>query len=104
MSLLPATPRLSTLDARAFVKPLRDKLRKDDGSAYAAYGETVFPGFVGSLRTLRDHVAKVTTFANDVKRNVDRHGATLIAHDTRLDRHTAEIAELKAAEPPFPMP
>jgi hypothetical protein len=104
MSLLPVTPRLSTLDAKAFVKPLRDKLRKDDGTAFAVYAETVFPGFIGSLRMLRDHVNKVTVFSNDLKRNLDRHGDTLLAHDRRLDRHDAEIAELKAAEPPFPMP
>lgn len=82
---------------------MREKLLKVDGTPYAVYAETVFPGFVGSLRTLRDHVAKVTAFSNDLKRNLDRNGGTLVAHDGRLDRAEADIALLKASDPPFPI-
>lgn len=103
MALLPRTPSVSPIDAKAFVKPIREQVRKPDLTPYAVYGETIFPGFVQSLRGIRDHVQKVTTFANDLKRNLDRNGATLLAHDARLDRQAAEIELLKQAEPPFPI-
>lgn len=103
MALLPRTPSVSPIDAKAFVKPLREQVRKPDLTPYAVYAETVFPGFVGSLRGLRDHVQKVTVFANDLKRNLDRNGATLVTHDGRLDRAEADIALLKQADPPFPI-
>lgn len=103
MSLLPSTPRLTPFDSRSFVKPLREQVTKPDDKPYIVYGEAPFPNWVGSLRKLRDHAQKITTFANDLKRHLDRNSQTLVTHDGRLDRAEADIALLKAQDPPFPI-
>jgi hypothetical protein len=94
-------PRPPAFDAKAFVKPLREKLLKADGTSYAVFGEGPFPGFVAWIRNLRDLVEGHRVQLVDHKGHLDRVDGRELAHYRELK---AEVAAVREAQQDVPFP
>ena len=99
MALLTKLPNLPSPDVKSAWARLHERALKPTGESYPVFnpiGPDQFPAFVAALRSDHDALDETRVFANDLKKNVDAHAATLAslpAADAELQKTLEEARD-----------